>query len=143
LSRVLTHVVDRTGYCWAELTWRDRTLRQFSSEGLLVHGELFDHPLLGRCHRAGQTALTALEWARPIEIPTVEAPRKLPATSGGVLLNTIATLAQHAGVLALRYAGPYPTVALWRSLARSFRCTSSEAEFTATALDRMARVARD
>jgi hypothetical protein len=108
-----------------------------------VDGAIVDHPLLGAAHRVGDTAMTALDWARPTEIPAVAEPARLPPGAGGALLNTIALLARDAGVAALRYAGPYPTAALWRSLARSFRCDADEAAFTAGALDRALRVARD
>jgi len=87
--------------------------------------------------------MSALDWARPTEIPAIAEPARLPLGSGAAILNAIATLAQRAGVASLRYAGPYPTAALWRTLARSFRSTGSEAAFTAGALDRALRVARD
>ena len=44
---------------------------------------------------------------------------------------------------ALRYAGPYPTPALFRSLARAFRTSATEAQFTADLTARAARLARD
>ena len=44
---------------------------------------------------------------------------------------------------AMRYAGPYPTPALWHALARSCRTTAREAEFTAGVMERALRVARD
>jgi hypothetical protein len=128
---VVTRVVDRDGEVSANLVWRGRELEALEIGDVVVRGELFDHPLLGRCHRAGTTALTALDWARPTEIPTLADPGALPPGSGGAILNTIALLAERAGVAALRYAGPYPTPALWRTLARSFRCTATEAEFSA------------
>jgi hypothetical protein len=87
--------------------------------------------------------MSAIDWARPTEIPAIAEPGRLPPGAGGAILNTIAVLARRAGVPALRYAGPYPTAALWRSLARSFRTTGDEAGFTAGALDRALRVARD
>ena len=40
-------------------------------------------------------------------------PARLPLGAGGAVLNVIALLARHAGIAALRYAGPYPTAALW------------------------------
>jgi hypothetical protein len=46
-------------------------------------------------------------------------------------------------VPALRYAGPYPTSALYKTLSRSFRTGATEAEFTADLLGRMTRLARD
>lgn len=109
----------------------------------VVDGAVISHPLLGAAHLVGDTAMSALVWARPTEIPAIAEPGRLPLGAGAAILNTIAVLAQRAGVPRLRYAGPYPTAALWRTLARSFRCDASEAAFTAGALDRALRVARD
>ena len=53
-------------------------------------------------------------------------------------------LAARAGVPALRYAGPYPTPALWRALAtRRSAPRRREAEFTAELIPRAARLARE
>ena len=147
----LVRVTDRTGRVHAELVWHAaegppdacRTLVRLVVEHAVVHGAVVNHPLLGAAHAAGETAMTALAWARPTEIPAIAEPGRLPLGAGGAILNTIAVLAQRAGVRSLRYAGPYPTAALWRSLARSFRCDADEAAFTAGALDRALRVARD
>jgi hypothetical protein len=144
----LVRVIDRTGVVHAALTWSDPgdpldLLARLAVAGAVVHGAVIEHPLLGAAHAVGDTAMTALAWARPTEIPTIAAPGRLPPGAGGAILNTIAVLAQRAGVPALRYAGPYPTPALWRTLARSFRCDADEAAFTAGAVDRALRVARD
>jgi hypothetical protein len=141
----LVRVIDRTGACHAELTWSDPTDRmvRLVVDGAIVDGAIFHHPLLGDAHAVGDTAMTALDWVRPAEIPAIAEPTRLPLGAGSAILNTLALLAQRAGITALRYAGPYPTAALWRSLARSFRCSADEAAFTAGALDRAARVARD
>jgi len=138
-------VIDRTGACHAELTWNDAADRlvKLVVDGAIVDGAIFHHPLLGDAHTVGDTAMTALDWARPGEIPAIAEPARLPLGAGGAILNLIALLAREAGIAALRYAGPYPTAALWRSLARSFRCSADEAAFTAGALDRAVRVARD
>jgi len=109
----------------------------------VVDGAVVSHPLLGAAHLVGDTAMSELVWARPTEIPAIAEPGRLPLGAGAAILNTIAVLAQRAGVPSMRYAGPYPTAALWRTLARSFRCTAGEAELTAGALDRALRVARD
>ena len=138
-------VTDRSGSCHAELIWKidtDRLVR-LVVDGATVDGATFGHPLLGDAHRVGDTAMTALDWARPTEIPAIAEPARLPPGAGGAILNAIALLARDAGVAALRYAGPYPTTALWKSLARSFRSTADEAAFTAGALDRALRTARD
>jgi len=148
----LTAIVDRTGRAWAELAWdgdRLATLRVPGTLGdhAIVDGAIVRDPLLGDAHaiRAGAaaTAMSALDWRRPSEIPTVAAPGRLPPGTGAALLDAIAVLAARAGVRALRYAGPYPTPALWRALARSFRADGTEAAFTAELIPRAARLARD
>lgn len=116
--------------------------------GLSVHLDVAVHPLLGDAHvieYAGEpvTAMSALDWERPTRIPTVAEPRKLPRGTGSMLLNEIAIRARSAGVKALRYAGPYPTPALFGTLLRSFRTSASEAEFCADVLGRAMRLARD
>jgi hypothetical protein len=87
--------------------------------------------------------MSAIDWERPTRIPTVADPRALPAGSGSALLNEIAMRAQDAGVSMLRYAGPYPTHALFKSLLRSFRTDGDEDDFTADLLGRATRLARD
>jgi hypothetical protein len=145
VSGRLARVTDRTGACHAQLTWSDAADRlvRLVVDGAVVDGAIRHHPLLGAAHAIGDTAMTALDWARPAEIPAIAAPGCLPLGAGAAILNAIAWLARDAGVAALRYAGPYPTAALWRSLGRSFRCGADEAAFTAGALDRAVRVARD
>jgi hypothetical protein len=115
---------------------------------LVVRGDLTRHALLGEAHvieHAGRvlTAMSPLDWDRPREIPTIAEPGRLPPGSGALLLNAIAEHAVAAGVPALRYAGPYPTPALYRALLRSFRTRASEAEFTVDVVGRALRVARD
>src|SRR5689334_10654800 len=141
----LVRVIDRMGIVQAELSWHDTTgqLVRLAVRNAVVQGAIITHRLLGMAHAVGGTAMSALDWARPTEIPAIAEPARLPLGSGSAILNTIAMLAQRAGVASLRYAGPYPTAALWATLARSFRSTGSEAAFTAGALDRALRVARD
>ena len=115
---------------------------------LVVQRGIVTHPLLGDAHvieYGGHaiTAMSVIDWDRPTEIPTIAEPGRLPPGSGALLLNAIAERALAAGVLALRYAGPYPTPALYRALLRSFRTTATEAEFTADVLGRASRLARD
>jgi len=116
---------------------------------LVISCEAENHPLLGDafiiCDVAGAplTAMSALDFDRPGELPIIAEPAKLPPGSGALLLNFIAERARDAGIVALRYAGPYPTPALFAALARSFRTTGSEAEFCADVLDRAMRLARD
>ncbi len=116
--------------------------------GVVIHRVVVPHPLLGLAHELEHrgviaTAMSAIDWDRPTQIPTVAEPGKLPPGSGGAILNAIAARAVAAGVPALRYAGPYPTAALWRALARSFHTDADEAAFTADALGRALRLARD
>jgi hypothetical protein len=147
----LTRVVDRTGFEWAWLAWFGDELASLDVPRACVLGEVSRDELLGDAHDVlgeGEppvllTRMSAIDWVRPTEIPAIAAPGKLPAGSGVTIMNTIALLAKHAGVPALRYAGPYPTSALWRTLARSFRCTATEEQFTADLVGRMARLARD
>jgi hypothetical protein len=135
--------VDRTGAVHARLGWEGPALIQLTVDGATLDGAVIDHPLLGAAHAVGATAMSAIDWARPTEIPAIAEPGRLPLGAGGAILNAIAVLARDAGVAALRYAGPYPSAALWQTLARSFRTTADEAAFTAGALDRALRVARD
>ena len=118
---------------------------------LVVHRGTVSHPLLGTAHvienieHAGVpiTAMSEIDWDRPTQIPMIAEPRKLPPGTGSLLINDIAERAQRAGVEKLRYAGPYPTHALFASLARSFRTQATVADFTANVLDRAVRLARD
>ncbi|HEX5062818.1 MAG TPA: hypothetical protein VFV99_25770 [Kofleriaceae bacterium] len=116
--------------------------------GLTVHQDVVEHPLLGDAHiieHAGEpiTAMSAIDWDRPTRIPTVAEPRALPRGTGSMLINEIASRAQRAGVQALRYAGPYPTPALFNTLKRSFRTTATESIFSSDVLGRAMRLARD
>lgn len=121
----------------------------------IVGTERVAHPLFGVAHPiwiaggdaqpvrgegAPVTWMGAVDWAAPTTIPPVLAPARLRA--GTLLLNLIAERARAAGVAALRYAGPYPTSALWRSLGCSFRVLggATEEDFTAGALERAVRV---
>ncbi len=116
--------------------------------GLRISRELVAHPLLGRAHvisHAGVaiTAMSELDWERPTRIPAIAAPGTLPPGEGARLLNAIAERAAAAGVTALRYAGPYPTPALFRALARSFRTAGEEKAFVVDLVARAARLATD
>lgn len=145
---LLTRVIDRTGCVHATLTWRGEELESLEVPGATIRGAVIEDRLLGRAHalEAGgvpATTLSALDWARPTEIPVIAAPARVPAGAAAPIMNAIALLAARAAVPALRYAGPYPTDALWRTLSRSFRTTATSDQFTAAALDRAIRVARD
>jgi len=151
---LLTRVIDRTGCVHATLTWRGTTLERLDVPGAYVRGPVIEDPLLGPAHAIDHpttiepgahraTTMSAIDWARPTQIPAIAAPAKLPSGAAAPIMNVIALLAERAGVPALRYAGPYPTHALWRTLLRSFRTTATEDAFTTEALGRAARVARD
>lgn len=141
----LVRVIDHTGAIHAELLWGPDSgqLIRLIVANATVDGRVITHPLLGDAHVVAGTAMTALDWQYPTEIPAIAEPGRIPSGAGSAILNTIAILARRSGVQALRYAGPYPTPALWRTLARSFRTTASEGEFTVGGLDRALRVARD
>jgi hypothetical protein len=112
---------------------------------LVIDCDVVIHPLLGDafiiCNAAGEplTAMSAVDLDRPTEIPAIAEPALLPHGSGALLLNLIAKRAPHP----LRYAGPYPTPALYRSLLRSFRASGDEDTFCHDVMDRALRLARD
>jgi hypothetical protein len=115
---------------------------------IAIDRDVTPHPLLGDAHvivHDGRaiTAMSAIDWQRPARIPVVAEPSCLPPGAGGELLNYLATIARDAGVPALRYAGPYPTPALYRALLRSFRASHDETTFARDVLSRALRVARD
>ena len=126
----LDRVVDRAGFVWADLAWDGARLVSLRVPGAIVDGAVIDDPLLGRAHRItsgdAETAMTAIDWASPTRIPTVADPAALAAGAGAMILNVIALLAQGP----CRYAGRYPTSALYRTLARSFRTAATEDDFT-------------
>jgi hypothetical protein len=143
----VVEIVDRTGHAWADLEWARDRLVHLDVFGVTVRGMVIDDPLLGACHpvvtTTGSTAMTTLDWARPTEIPAIANPALLPLGAGSAILDVVARLAERAGIATLRYAGPYPTNSLWRTLLRSFRTSATEEQFTANALDRMLKRARD
>jgi hypothetical protein len=146
---VLTRVVDRNGFSWADLEWDGDQLRSLAVPDVIVRGARIPDSLFGEAHAIetplGErlTTISTIEWARPTEIPAIADPAKLPAGSGGAIMNVLALLAEQAEITALRYAGPYPTTALWKTLARSFQAYGSEQEFTKDLIHRMATIARD
>jgi hypothetical protein len=115
---------------------------------IAIDRDVTSHALLGEAHviwhdGRAVTAMSATDWQRPTRIPVVAEPSRLPPGAGGELLNYLATLAREAGVPALRYAGPYPTPALYRALIRSFHASHDEATFARDVLARALRIARD
>ncbi|HVV81660.1 MAG TPA: hypothetical protein VHE35_01230, partial [Kofleriaceae bacterium] len=161
----LRTIEDRGGWVHARLSWRgdelDRLVVGEPGAWTIVGGVTRAHPLFGEAHpiwivggdappqrRPGEdegepaTVMGAVRWAAPTTIPPIFAPARLPAGAGSMILNVLATLARRAGVERLRYAGPYPTAALWRTLAGSFRVVTPGADeeaFTAGALERAVR----
>jgi len=137
---------DRDGGVQAELRWAgDRlaalTVTGYDPRALRVDGAVAAHPVLGATHAltvdgVEVARMSAIDWRRPAAIPAIDRPGALPPGTGTMLLDTIARLARDAGVPALRYAGPYPTAALWAALAASFRADGDEATFTADAAAR-------
>lgn len=132
---MIERIADRAGYVWATLAWDGRRLVSLEVPGARVDGRVIDDPLLGPAHAIASgdraTAMSAIDWTRPAAIPTVAAPGALAPGAGGAIMNTIAVLARDAGVPALRYAGRYPTSALFRTLLRSFRTDAGEDTFVA------------
>jgi hypothetical protein len=127
--------------------WAGKVRPVIDIAGLAIDPVVVEHPLLGPSHviaHAGApiTAMSAIDWDRPTQIPAIAAPRALPPGAGTLLMNHIAERARDSGVPSLRYAGPYPTHALYRSLLRSFRTDGSEDAFTGDALGRSLRVDR-
>jgi hypothetical protein len=111
-----------------------------------VGGPVEAHPVLGpvQAIRVGQgdgepivARVAATDWTRPARLPAIDAPARVPASAGTALLNVLAIAAQVAG-RTLRYAGPYPTAALWATLRQCFRAPAGadEAAFTAGVLER-------
>ena len=72
---LLTRIVDRGGAVCAALQWSatGEPLVRLEVPGVVVDGAVVAHPLLGDAHAiayaGGETAMTALAWARPTEIP--------------------------------------------------------------------------
>lgn len=102
-----------------------------------------DHPVLGRCDLVLDAAgrilahATTTDWRAPARIPALDRPGALPPGAGTAILNLLAWQAVRAGSGPLRYHGPYPTDALWHSLAASFRVheplAAARARFSADA----------
>jgi len=159
---------DRNGHVHAHLEWADRALvtasfptcaaadgppREETTVVLGATGEgAIEHPIFGRSHRVCHcrdndhdlvhvATCGAVDWARPAHIPPLDRPGALPPGAGTAILNLIALCAQRAGVERLRYAGPYPTAALWASLGQCFRPLAGAGEdaFVAGGLDRAVR----
>ncbi len=137
---------DRDGAVQAEAVWDGDALgsmrvRGAGGEELTLDGARRDHPVLGavqtlRVDGAVVAYASAIDWRAPTAIPAIDRPAALPPGTGTMLLDQLARCASAAGVAALRYAGPYPTAALWASLGHSFRTDGREADFTADATAR-------
>lgn len=149
----LVRVTRRDGGELVALAWDGDTLVGLEVPAppggapVLVRGERVAHALFGEAHPVvvGPTPVTwmgTVEWARPSTIPPIEHPARIPGGAGTIILNTLAMLAERAPVEHVRYAGPYPTLALWQSLVQSYRVAGAgndETTFCAGALERAAR----
>jgi hypothetical protein len=131
----LIRIADRGGRVLVQITWRGDDVDHVLVPPISIDGTPASHPIFGTATKIGLTACTPIDWRTPREIPAVAAPGALPPGAGTMVLDAIAITARRAGVPALRYAGPYPTHALWRSLATCFRTTDGEAGFVAGARD--------
>jgi hypothetical protein len=110
---------------------------------ITVGGPIEEHAVLGPVqlvrvgYERGETVVArvaATDWSIPARIPAIDAPARVPAGAGTVLLNVLALAAQAAG-RTLRYAGPYPTAALWRSLQECFRPVTTGEDVDAATLE--------
>lgn len=114
------------------LTWDDTRLvharlRLPAGDAIELRPRTAEHLLLGPCdavHRDGVdepiARIAAVSWRAPESIPAVDVPGALPPGAGTAILNLLSTLARDAGIRSLRYRGPYPTSALFATLASSF-----------------------
>lgn len=136
---------DRGGDVQARLTWRDdgAVVEAVGHAGarVTIAAETTAHAVLGPAHRVdggrgGPAWMSAVDWRAPTAIPAIDRPAALPPGCGAMLLDCLARRAVAAGVAALRYAGPYPSSALWHSLASSFTTDGREDDFVADAAAR-------
>jgi len=107
---------------------------------ILIGEPVEEHAVLGRTQsvrvvfEAGETIVARVvetDWTHPICIPAIDAPARIPAGAGTVLLNVLAIAAWREG-RTLRYCGPYPTSQLWSSLRQCFRPLGGADEATFT-----------
>lgn len=146
----LRSITDRHGHRLAELRWHGdaATLTVAvapatgTADAVEIDGALREDALFGQAHaiarvvdgvRASIARISPMAWAPPRALPAIDRPAALPRSTGGLILDAIAIAARRAGVAALRYAGPYPTRALWQSLQGAFRCAGDEDGFAAGA----------
>jgi hypothetical protein len=112
---------------------------------ILIGEPIEEHPVLGRTQSVrvvfdqGESVVARVaetDWTHPENIPAIDAPARIPAGAGTVLLNVLAISAQRLG-RSLRYVGPYPTSQLWSSLRQCFRPVGGdEAKFTEGVFER-------
>jgi len=152
----LVAVTDRDGCVHAELVWHGDTAQvtvALVKGGAMLVVDTAEHDaLFGRAHpivvvtgdvRERRTTCSPIDWRAPRRIPAIAAPAMLPPGAGSAVLNLIAIAAADAAVTALRYAGPYPTDALWYALGHSFRTSGEREAFVAGAADRALRLSHD
>lgn len=145
MSRELpTRVCDRGGMAWFEASWRGAELARAEivtpdRSRLVIAPRSATHPIFGPCDRVLDASgeergrFGAVAWAEPRRIPPLDRPGALPAGGGTAILNAIARAAPRGRPL--RYAGPYPTAALFDSLLDCFRPAAPPAEALATFTD--------
>ncbi len=123
---------DRRGTVVFQAAWDGARLAQATfrlpgGDELRLLPRATEHPVFGVCDalaRPGAPPLAcfaAVDWAAPTHIPPLDRPGALPAGGGTAVLNFLAAQAHHARRTPLRYAGPYPTGALFDALTESFR----------------------
>ena len=67
------------------------------------------------------TVFQSVDWTHPVFVPPLAEPRQLPPGAGTAVLDLLAGVMADQGVARVRYAGPYPTEALFTALLESFR----------------------
>jgi hypothetical protein len=130
---LLVSLHDRHGSQWIEANWNGKRLERARLR--LPHGgtiqiqpEVREHAVLGLCDGVvvnGRllTLFSAVDWADPKCIPAMDAPGRLPSGAGSSILNFLA----YQSIRSLQYHGPYPTAALFDTLASSFRVQGTAA----------------
>jgi len=132
----VAEVIDREGHRLARIAWRGGRISSAMVWGDLaappvgISAAIVAHPVLGDAHALSCGAvMSAIDWSSPTRIPAIDRPAAIPAGAGTMLLDLIALCAMRAGVASLAYEGPYPTHALWGSLAQCFTTGGSVDDF--------------
>lgn len=132
-------VCDRDGNEVCCLRWTDGELARArlhlpSGRSVEIETDAGEHPLFGRVDRvsvAGEdrprVSFAAVRWSSPEHIPPLDRPGALVSGAGTAILNLLARRAAEIGIPRLRYRGPYPTAALFSTLAASFHVQTDPA----------------